>query len=365
MKLLYITNGVNGSGGLERVLSVKASYFSKNRDYEVHIAGLNNGTENLFYNFDKKIKFHSISIGGYPIKYVYQYIIGFRRLVNEIKPDIILVCDDGLKAFFLPLLLGKSRPIIYERHVSKNIELKGNASFIDRIIFKIKAKTMDVLSNTFDAFVVLTNDNVSEWKSTSEIHIISNPLSFYPEKSSTLLEKRVIAVGKQSYQKGFDLLLKSWEKVHSKFPDWQLEIYGKKDENIGLEKLASDLAIKNSINFFSPQKDILNKYLQSSIYVLSSRFEGFGMVLIEAMACGIPCVSFDCPCGPKDIIKDNEDGFLVEAENISQFAEKIILLIEDKEKRLQMGKNAKENVKRYLPQNIIEKWENLFTNLLK
>lgn len=365
MKLLYITNGVNGSGGLERVLSVKASYFSKQRNYEVHIAGLNNGNENLFYNFDEKIKFHSISIGGNPIKYIYQYIIGFRRLVNEIKPDIILVCDDGLKAFFLPLFLGKSRPIIYERHVSKNIELKENASFLDRFKFKIKVKVMNVLSNTFDAFVVLTNDNVSEWKSTSKIHIISNPLSFFPEKSSTLLEKKVIAVGKQSYQKGFDMLLKSWVEVNAKFPDWKLEIYGKKDKSIGLEKLAGDLKIEDSINFYQPEKEILTKYLQSSIYVLSSRFEGFGMVLIEAMACGVPCVSFDCPCGPKDIICNNEDGFLVEAENISQLAQKIILLIEDEEKRIEMGKNARENVRRYLPENIMLKWENLFTNLVR
>jgi glycosyltransferase involved in cell wall biosynthesis len=364
MKLLYITNGINGSGGLERVLSIKASYLAENLGYEVHIAGLNDSTSHLFYDFSAKIKLHAVAVSGNPIQYIKNYVSGFKKLVNQINPDIIIVCDDGLKGFFIPTILGKSKPIIYERHVSKNIEFRKNASVFKMISTKIKLLLMDFLSKTFDKFVVLTNENRREWKGKNVV-VISNPLSFYPNESSTLENKKVIAVGKQSHQKGYDLLLKSWKLVQQKNPDWQLEIYGKKDASQGLEELAKQLEIENSVAFFEPEKNIKEKYLQSSIYVMSSRFEGFGMVLIEAMACGVPCVSFDCPFGPSDIIKDNQDGFLVEKGNTIQLAEKLNVLIENEALRTDFGKKAKQNVKRFQPEIVLKQWDELFISIKK
>lgn len=249
MKLLYITNGINGSGGLERVLSIKASYLADNLNYEVHIAGLNDSTSNLFYEFSSNLKLHSVLVSGNPFQYINSYILGFKNLVKEIKPDIILVCDDGLKGFFLPLLLGKPCPMIYERHVSKSIEVKKNASAFKMISTKIKLFLMDLLSKKFDKFVVLTNENKREW-SGKNVVVISNPLSFYPEESSTLINKKVIAVGKQSHQKGYDILLKSWKKVIDKNPDWHLEIYGKKEASQKLEAQAKELNIDKNVVFF-------------------------------------------------------------------------------------------------------------------
>lgn len=363
MKLLYITNGINGSGGLERVLSIKASYLADILGYDVHIAGLNNSTSNLFYNFSNAIRLHNIAVSGNPINYIKSYVSGFKKLVKEVNPDIIIVCDDGLKGFFIPTIIGKSIPIIYERHVSKSIEVRKNASVFKMINTKMKLLLMDLLSKTFNKFVVLTIENRREWKGKNVV-VISNPLSFYPIESSALVNKKVIAVGKQSHQKGYDLLLQSWKLVQDKNPDWQLEIYGKKDASQGLEQQAKQLKIENSVSFFEPEKNIKEKYLQSSIYVMSSRFEGFGMVLIEAMACGVPCVSFNCPFGPSDIIKDNEDGFLVENGNTIQLAEKLNLLIKNKDIRNDFGKNAKQNVKRFQPEIILKQWDELFKELI-
>ena len=364
MKLLYITNGINGSGGLERVLSIKASYLADAMDYEVHIAGLNNATTNLFYEFSDKIILHDVSVFGNPIGYIKKYVLGFRNLVANVKPDVILVCDDGLKGFFLPTILGKKVPIIYERHVSKNIEIRKNSSVLKMLFTKVKLLFMDYLASTFDKFIVLTNGNKSEWKNKNVV-VIPNPLSFYPTESSSLTNKKVIAVGKQSYQKGYDLLLQSWKIVQDKNPDWQLEIYGKKEPKEGLEEQAKQLGIENSVTFFEPEKNIQSKYLESSIYVMSSRFEGFGMVLIEAMACGIPCVSFDCPFGPSDIVKDNEDGFLVENGNTTQLAEKLNVLIENENLRKDFGQKAKQNVKRFEVEFILKQWDELFKEITK
>ena len=365
MKILYITNGIAGSGGLERVLSIKASYLADKLDYEVHIITLNEQNLLVFFEFSSKIIYHNIVIEGSFINYVYRYTNGINNIVNTINPDIISVCDDGLKAFFLPLIIKKKRPIIYERHVSRNIFLgTDQIGFFLNIRIKLLFGLMNVLGANFNKFIVLTNDNLLEWN-LKNLEVIPNPLTFYPDKVSSLQNKSVIAVGKHCYQKSYDRLLASWQIVQESHPDWTLNIYGKIDENFGLSELAKNLKIENSVNFYPPEKNIQQKYLESSIFVLSSRFEGFGMVIIEAMACGLPTISFDCPCGPKDIIADNIDGFLIENGDIQKFGEKLIILIENDNKRYEFGAHARQNVKRFLPEKIMKKWETLFKELVQ
>jgi glycosyltransferase involved in cell wall biosynthesis len=363
-KILYITNGIKGAAGLERVLSVKASRLADDFDYEVHILTLNNNNDAPFYHFSPKIIMHDIVVGGNALDYFKSYSNGIKEVVRRISPDVISVCDDGLKGFFLPLILKKPCPMIYERHVSKVVALGANPSFKKQMLVAAQFRLMNFLGKKFDKFVLLTNDNRQEWQ-LNNLVVISNPLSFYPDRSSKLNQPKVIAVGKHSYQKGYDLLLQSWKIIQEKHPDWELDIYGKYDPAQKLPELAKGLGVSESVYFFEPVKDIDTKFLESSIFVLPSRFEGFGMVLIEAMACGVPCVSFNCPCGPADIVRNNEDGFLVENGNIHEFAEKVMTLIERETLREEMGQKGKENVKRYLPEVIVPQWDELFKSLLQ
>lgn len=357
MKLIYITNGINGAGGLERVLSVKASYFADQYGYDVTILVLNNAHQNPFYEFSSKIKFISIDVKGLS-RYFKAYKKEIQKVISSIKPDVISVCDDGLKGFFLPSIIKTNAKWIYERHVSKLTESRDTDGFLKKTFTKVKWGLMEIFAKKFNRFIVLTEGNKKEWPSLKNMEVISNPLSFYPEESSALYKKTVICVGKISYQKGQDLLLKAWEQVHSKYPDWQLHLYGK--ENL---TVLDTNHLTNNVHYFHPAKDIEQKYLQSSVYVMSSRFEGFGMVLIEAMACGLPCVSFDCDYGPSDIIEDNVDGFIVDKEDIRTMAEKIMILIEDSDLRKRFGRNAKSNVERYKPEAIAKQWDTLFKNL--
>lgn len=359
MKLLYITNGINGSGGLERVLSLKASYFAEVFSYEVHILVLNNTEQNRFFEFSEKIKFHSIPVTGNPISYLLKYRNGIQNTINHIQPDIILVCDDGLKAFFIPRFLKTNAKIIYERHVSKLIEAREGRNFVKKNLTVAKWMIMEKLAKTFSKFIVLTEGNKKDWTSLKNMEVIPNPLSFYPEKCSTLENNVVICVGKISYQKGQDLLVQAWQKVNEIFPDWQLHLYGKEDLSV-----LDTNNLSHNIKYYPPTKNIEEKYLASSIYVMSSRFEGFGMVLTEAMSFGVPCVAFDCDYGPSDIIKNEIDGFLVEKENTKQLAEKLLLLINNAELRKQMGQKAKVSVKAYHIQEIAGQWKNLFNSLI-
>jgi glycosyltransferase involved in cell wall biosynthesis len=365
MKLLFITNGINGVGGLERVLSIKASYLVENYNYEVTILCLNGSHHTPFYTFSDKIRLISIAVGGNPISYLRAYYKGIREIVREVKPDVISVCDDGLKGFFIPKIVRTTIPLIYERHVSKEIELNTHVSKMGKNIIRIKWWLMTYLGSGFSKFVVLTEGNKKEWSSLRNLMVIPNPLSFCPNESSTLQNKKVLAVGKHGYQKGFDLLLAAWQKVIVKYPDWQLDIYGKSTSDLELEKLSIKLKIEKSVCFYPPELDIENKYLDASIYVMSSRFEGFGMVLIEAMACGVPCVSFDCPYGPSDIINHESDGLLVPKGDTIALASALSQLIANESTRMRMGIQAKENVKRYLPEVIMQQWDVLFKSLLK
>lgn len=357
IKLLYITNGITGSGGLERVLSVKASLLADDYGYEVTILGLNNGNDKPFYEFSRRINFLNISVSGNPLKYIHQFRNGIQKVVDQIQPDIISVCDDGLKGFFVPTLIKTKAKIIYERHASiqlnTNISLKG----------KFTKTLMQSQGKKFHRFVVLTPSNIKEWNGENII-AIANPLSFTKEMISTLQNKIVIAVGSHSYNKGYDLLLDSWAIIEKTHPDWQLHLYGKIDKDETFIKYSQQLALKQ-VYFHAPVADIQSRYAEASIFVLPSRTEGFGMVLIEAMACGVPCVSFDCPSGPADIITDGVDGLMVEKENVAQLTENLSLLINDEPLRRKMGQAARQNVKRYEAGRIAEQWDEMFKKILR
>ena len=213
-------------------------------------------------------------------------------------------------------------------------------------------------------FIVLSEEDKKKWTELDNVSVIYNPLSFFPKKVSTCKNKKVIAVGRYTPQKGFDLLIDSWKIVSEKYPDWSLSIYGDgmREE---LQAQIDNLHLNNNCKLEHTVSNITDKYLESSIFVLSSRYEGFGMVIIEAMACGLPSIAFTCPCGPKDIIKNGTDGILVENGNIEKVAKKICYLIEHEEKRIEMGKNARRNVERFKMENIGMQWEKLFDDVLK
>lgn len=165
-------------------------------------------------------------------------------------------------------------------------------------------------------------------------------------------------------QKGFDRLVSAWRIVSRKHPDWTLSIYGdgmreQLQRQVDEEGVASSCLLKHTV------QNIVDKYCESSIFVLSSRYEGFGMVIIEAMACGVPPVSFTCPCGPRDIIADGRDGLLVENGDIEGLAEKICYLIEHEDLRRKMGRQARMDVERFRIEHIAEQWKELFEEALE
>ena len=304
-----------------------------------------------------------MNLKGSAPSYGLEYLKEIKNTIKKVKPDIVLVCDDGLKGMLLPRLIGKNFPMIYERHVSRNISVKSdNPSFAKRFQTRLLFALMHWGGSKYDAFVVLTNGNLKEWK-LNNLRVIPNPLSFYPKNSQVKQDKIVIAVGKHSFQKGYDLLMEAWKEVSPKHPDWTLEIYGTLHSNFSIKPIITQYNLESSVKLYDPIRDIASKFQKSSIHVLSSRFEGFGMVITEAMACGLPSISFDCPHGPSDIITDQYNGLLVENGNTDAMAKAICKLIEDEKFRVKLKKNAKASVQSYKIEEIARQWDSLFEEL--
>ncbi|WP_035649062.1 glycosyltransferase family 4 protein [Flavobacterium sp. ASV13] len=354
MKLLYIVPKIKNAGGVARVLSIKANYFVEHFNYEVHILSQNEENDLPFYDFNSEIIFHNMILNGNAFQFLKSYQKQINQTIQEIKPDVILVADNGLKAFAFPFIVKIKSPIVFEVHGSKFIEEKAQKTdFISKSIQKIKYRFKDFSVRKFTKIVALSEESQNEWKAKNAI-VIPNPSWIKTEKTSDLKNKKVIAIARNSYEKGLDRLIVIWEKVSEKHPDWILDIYT--DEIESLEK-------RPNINYLPFVKNIEEKYSESSIYVMTSRSEGFPMVLLEAMAVGLPCIAFDCPIGPKTIIKNGENGFLIPVNDFKMYAEKLSFLIENEEVRLEFGRNTKLTSENYSVEKIMANWKVFFEEL--
>ncbi len=363
MKILYVTPRINDAGGLARIINIKANYFVQNFDYGVHILTQNNGNTPLFYNFNDKIVLHDINLKNNNIIKLFSFINKTNEIIKLVKPDILILCE-GFKGFFVPWLIRLDIPILFEVHGSIfNNQTDINKSFIARLGFKIEMYLKKKLAQKFTKLIVLSSQSEQEWK-TKNIVVFPNPNWLKSNEKSNLKSKRAIMVARHSYEKGVDRVLYIWQIVVKKYPDWILEIYGDFDENLFYHKLANELGLKDKVLFFEPIKNIQEKYIEASFCLMTSRTEGFGMVLIEAMICGLPCIAYDCPVGPRTIIENEINGFLIKENDIDGFVLKIFKMIENKELLNEMSKNAIVSTKNYDLDSIMNKWKLLFENLI-
>lgn len=377
LKLVYITPALYMAGGVERVLTLKANYFAEHFGYDITIILTEGKDTPLFYPLSNKIKVINLNIGFEElwicsfVKKVFVYLKKQRQFKKALTKELMCIRPDITISLlrreinFINDIKDGSRKI-GELHVNRanyrNFE-ENDSNFIKNLIAKFWMHSLVAKLKKLDRFVVLTEEDKEAWPELKNISVIPDPLSFLPSKYSELKKRRVIAVGRYVYQKGFDLLLQAWSKIEKLYPDWQLAIFGDGDRT-PYENQMKALGINdNSCHLNGPTSNIQQEYINSSIFVFSSRFEGFGMVLVEAMACGLPIVSFDCPCGPKDIIKDGEDGLLVENGNIDLLASSLSRLMNDETLRQSMSTTGQKNAQRFCIDHIATQWRLLFESL--
>lgn len=374
LKIVYCTPALYMAGGVERVLTLKANYFAEHFGYDITIILTEGKDKPLFYPLSDTIKVINLDINFEElwtcsfVKKAFVYLkkqrIFKKKLTNElmrIRPDITISLLRREINFINEIKDGSKK--IGELHVNRanyrNFEA-GDSNAIKNMFAKYWMRNLVSHLKRLDRFVVLTEEDKASWTELDNVEVIPDPLAFDIDKVSPLTNKRVIAVGRYVYQKGFDILLQAWAKIEKRHNDWELAIYGMGDRT-PYECLVEELHIdRNRCHLNGPTDDIKQEYLNSSLFVFSSRFEGFGMVLIEAMACGLPVISFDCPCGPKDIVRHQEDGLLVPSGDVAELSDAIHQLLSDDALRHEMVKKAIVNVRRFQINEIADRWRFLF-----
>lgn len=373
MRIVYCIAGTRHSGGMERVLANKANWLATH-GYDVIIVTTDQHGEKPFFHLDSAIKCYDLAINyennngksffnkalNYPFKQL-RHRYRLSSLLKTTKADIVIsmFCND---ASFLPNINDGSAKIL-EIHFSRFKRLQYNRCGIWHIADTIRSKNDTKTVARYDKFVVLTQEDQTYWGCMPNITAIPNANSFHSTLQSTLQSKRVLAIGRLTHQKGFDLLIDAWKLVCERNNDWTLTIAGDGPLKDQLRQQINKYNLHNRVELIGAVKNIEQLYTESSIYALSSRYEGLPMVLLEAQSAGLPIVAFQCKCGPKDVITDGVDGYLVEEEDLNGFAERLLTLIDNPTLRTEFGIAAHNNSKYYDETTIMHRWESLFEDI--
>ena len=376
MKIIYCIHSLYNPGGMERVLLGKVQYLRAHTDWEISVVTTNQGGRPLFFDLPKGVGLTDLNVNyesgaqSGPLKKIAVYLrkkaLHRKRLTELLmreKADIVVSLFPS-ESSFIPAIKDGSRKVL-ELHLNRYFRTQYCRGGIVGMIDRIREKTDLRLARKFDKFVVLTDEDRGYWGELPNIVTIPNPSLFHVERISDTRRHRVIAVGRLDYQKGFDRLLEAWKVVcrHDDLKDWTLDIYGQGEWRDSLQNQIEAGGMTERAFLRGTTSDIAAEFAESAFIVMSSHYEGLPMVLIEAMTCGLPAVSFACKCGPRDIIRDGANGILVADGDCSALAGAMMKVMRDDALRSSMGAEALKVREQYCEESIMSKWMTMFKSL--
>lgn len=379
MKIVYCLNSIRYLGGIQRVTIVKANTLAEMDGNTVYIVVTDNKNGKLIHPLSPKVHLIDLDINYYKDDWKSKWNVlkgiflkrrehkrRLQQVLRKIQPDVVVSAGQSEKNM-LPSIPGNWIKI-RELHFVTDYRMRHAHTLFQKLL-AVGGNWIDYhyYIKRYDCVVLLTQeDKETNWKyrkANPRVEVIPNPISFSTEEQSTLETKRIITVGRLSAQKNYQSLVQAYRKVAERHPDWVLEIYGEGEEKAQLQHLIERLRLTGNVHLQGYTSQVKEEMLGSSCFVLSSIYEGLPLVLIEAMECGLPIVSYACPCGPKDIIADGKDGFLVPVKNEAVLADRLCQVIEDETLRKRMGAAAKERAKDYDIAVIAARWMKLFREL--
>lgn len=378
MRIVYCTDTICYPGGIQRATIAKANALATMAGNRVWIVVTDNKRPEPVLPISDKVSLVDLRIDYYTDDwrskwYVLKGILIKRkknrrelgRFLNQINPDIVISTGTSEKYFLPHLKVASSPSYIREIHFSKDYRVRNARGWLEKILARI-GDFADYRINIwcYDRIVLLTEeDKRLHWSSDNRISVIPNPAIICPVSPSSLLNKTAIAVGRLVNQKNFESLIRAWVFVHQQHNDWSLEIWGNGELREALQEQINQNRLEKTVFLKGYTDDLSSEYSRASFLVCSSLFEGLPLMMIEAMSCGLPIISYACPCGPKDLIRENENGFLVQPGDEMMLAKQICLLIEDENLRHRMGGLALEYAKEYSIEKITQMWMTLFDSL--
>lgn len=376
-KIVFCTPAIYSAGGVERVVAVKANYFAERLGYDVSIIVTEGEGSDAFFPVSNQVRIINYELNFEELwqlpfwKKVIAYIRKQRLFKKKLEADLMQLRPDFVIStlrreinFINQIKDGSIK--IGELHVNRaNYRTFDgrNSNWVKRLFSRFWSRSLLGHLKQLDRMVVLTDSALSDWPELDNVAKIPDPLPFKIESNSELSVKRVVSIGRYAYDKGNDLLLRAWAIIEKQAPDWTLDVYGNGDRASYQQQLVELGIDQQRCHLLGPTTDVKKAYLCSSLFVLPSRFEGFGLVLIEAMAFGVPVVAFDCENGPRSIINHGASGFLIPPFDVEAMADKILLLMRDDSLRKAMGFKAQKAACQYDIDTVGKLWKQLFDEL--
>lgn len=380
MKIVYVYPKFTTLAGTERVLIDKMNYLANQEGVEVMVVTHEQGNHPFVYPLSAKVTHVDLDVRFYTLyryntfvrllksrRYNKFLVEKFNKLMSDYCPDIVITTT--YHSYIVSMIGSCPTPFkkVLESHIDKRFihcnDPVNYRNLTTRLHSIYDMKLLDRKAYKYDFLVALNVNDAEEWSHYLKTRVISNIVHLNDTgRYSDLESKRVIFAGRYNYQKGIPDLFQVWNIIHERHPDWHLDMYG--DGDIREIPATEKERFRMNIHIHGTDPDIFNRYLESSIFVLTSLFEPFGLVMPEAMSCGLPVVAFDCPSGPAQIISDGIDGFLIKDRNIDLFADRVCQLIESPDLRISMGKSAIVSSQKYSPDEIMSQWMNLFNEIM-
>lgn len=378
MKIVYVIYSISKLTGIERMFVSQMNYLAERYGYDMTLLTYDQGIAPDAYSLSAKVTHIDYSIKTF---HVYKYPVILRPLImckwhrqlrqnikktiSEIKPDIVVCSSYEKNEMQIVLSLEDVKHVVQvhssyyqsggqlrSRHIESSLILWYKKNFVFRRVVKLVRR--------FDSIITLTNGDAEMWHS-EKVKVIPNPLVVTASPNQVEKARKVVAVGSLLMVKGFDMLLDAWEKIYEKHPDWQLEITG---EGVEAPFLLRQMQKMRNVKILPKTSDIASRYLSGEIFVMTSRFEGFGLVLLEAMSFGLAPISFDCDFGPREIITDGWDGILVPLGDTVQLSDRLHFLMTNDDERRRLGQNAIEKSKKYHEDKIMPQFSQLYESLI-
>jgi GalNAc-alpha-(1->4)-GalNAc-alpha-(1->3)-diNAcBac-PP-undecaprenol alpha-1,4-N-acetyl-D-galactosaminyltransferase len=371
LKLTLVISSLS-SGGAERVMSVMANYWAA-KGWNITLITLDS-VSNDFYELDPRVERVGLAVMGESqndfraiMNNIYR-ILRLRHAIRESTPDVVVSFVDRMNVLTLLATRGLGLEVVVcERTDPSHHEFGRHWSWLCRVTYP------------WADIIAAQNNQVKRWLeetfAEAKIVVIPNPITYengergYASLSEIIGREKnkrtVVAMGRLGVEKGFDMLIKAFGKIAHSNPEWRLVIFGEGKERNALGRLVSELGVEKRV-FLPGRVDNPFRVLKDAdFFVMSSRYEGFPNSLVEAMSCGLPVISFDCPSGPREIIRDGVDGLLVPPKDVDALAEAMNRLMSEEAERKRLAARGPDVMERFGLGKIMAMWEETICKILE